>query len=114
MAWPLGIRFGVDEMNNATKISLISKTYTIDSVGNPVATPSEREVFAVKSSINQSEFYDAGQAGLKPYACFTVRLWDYQGEDELKENDKPYTIYRTYNRVDGRVELYATERKGVK
>lgn len=101
-------------MNNATKISLISKTYTTDSVGNPVATTSKNDVFAVKSSINQSEFYDAGQAGLKPYACFAVRLWDYKGEDELEENGKPYTIYRTYNRIDGRIELYATERKGTK
>lgn len=101
-------------MNNVAKISLISKEYTIDSVGNPKPTPTEREVFATKSSINKSEYYDAGQGGMKPYVCFTVRLTEYKNEDELKEGDQIYTIYRTYNRVDGRVELYVTKRKGSK
>lgn len=101
-------------MNNAVKISLISKTYTIDSVGNPIPTATKRDVFAVMSSINQSEFYEAGQQGLRPNACYAVRLTEYNGEDELEYDGKRYTIYRTYNRVDGRVELYVTERKGSK
>lgn len=101
-------------MNSVAKISLISKEYTIDSIGVPVATETKLERYAYKSSINQSEFYEAGQQGLKPNACYTIRLMEYNGEDELEEGSKRYTIYRTYNRTDGRVELYTTERKGKK
>lgn len=101
-------------MNQSIKISLISKTYTIDSIGVPVPVPVKKNVFAVMSSINQSEFYEAGQQGLQPYACYTVRLTEYSGEDEIEVNGEALTIYRTYNRPDGRVELYATKRKGSK
>lgn len=101
-------------MNQAIKISLIAKSYTTNEIGVPVVTPTKKEVFAIKSSINQSEFYKAGEEGLKPYACYTVRLTEYGGEDELEEGSQKLTIYRTYNRTDGRVELYAQERKGTK
>ena len=101
-------------MNNAYKISLISKTYTLDSIGVPVETETKKAVYAIKSSVNQSEFYQAGLQGLKPNACYTVRITDYNNEDELEAEGKRFTIYRTYNRTDGRVELYVTERKGQK
>lgn len=101
-------------MNNAIKISLISKSYTTDSIGNPVPTRTKKDVYAVMSSINQSEFYEAGQQGLQPYACYAVRLMEYSGQDEIEVNGEALTIYRTYNRTDGRVELYATKRKGSK
>ena len=101
-------------MNQASKISLISKTYTVNEIGVSVVTEVKKDVFAMKSSVNQSEFYRAGEQGLQPFACYAVRLTEYGGEDELEEGSKRLTIYRTYNRTDGRVELYATERKGSK
>lgn len=101
-------------MNSVAKISLISKSYTIDSVGNPVPTTTKKDVYAYVSSVNQSEFFKAGQQGLKPYACYTVRLTEYHDEDEIEVGSKKLTVYRTYNRTDGRVELYTQERKGTK
>lgn len=101
-------------MNNAVKISLISKTYTLNPIGVPVATEQKNDVFAIKSSVNQSEFYQAGQIGLKPNACYTVRITDYHDEEELEADGQKWTIYRTYDRIDGRVELYVTDRKGQK
>lgn len=101
-------------MNNAYKISLISKTYTTSGIGVPVATETKKAVFAIKSSVNQSEFYQAGMIGLEPNACYAVRITDYSGEDELEDNGTKLTIYRTYDRTDGRVELYTTKRKGTK
>ena len=101
-------------MNQAIKISLISKTYATDSIGNPVATKKKTDVFAVMSSINQSEFYEAGIQGLQPMACYTVRLTEYNGEDEIEDGSERLTVYRTYNRTDGRVELYTAKRKGQK
>ena len=55
-------------MNQAVKISLISKSYTTNSIGVPVATETKKARYAIKFNINQSEFYQAGQQGLKPYA----------------------------------------------
>ena len=101
-------------MNQAEKISLISKSYTIDSIGVSVATETKKPVYAIKSNINQSEFYEAGQQGLKPYGAYAVRITEYNGEDEIEVGTKRLTIYRTYTRTDGRVELYATDRKGQK
>lgn len=101
-------------MNNVVKISLISKTYATNEIGVPVATETKNTRFATKSSINQSEFYEAGLQGLQPMACYTVRLTEYNGEDEIEDGSERLTIYRTYNRTDGRVELYTAERKGQK
>ena len=101
-------------MNQAVKIKLIAKTYTTNSIGVVTATEVEKTRWAIMSNINQSEFYEAGQQGLKPYACYSLRLTEYDGEDEIKVGNKRLTVYRTYNRVDGRVELYTTERKGQK
>lgn len=101
-------------MNQAVKISLISKSYTTNSIGVPVATETKKARYAIKSNINQSEFYQAGQQGLKPYACYAVRMTEYDGEDEIEVDSKRLTVYRTYTRTDGRVELYVTERKGTK
>lgn len=101
-------------MNNAVKISLISKSYTVDEIGVPVATETKLSRYATKSSINQSEYYQGGLQGLMPFACYTVRMTEYNGEDELEDGSERLTVYRTYNRTDGRVELYTTRRKGTR
>jgi len=101
-------------MNSVAKISLISKVYALDGLGVPVATPTKKSVYAYKSSINQSEFYSSGLQGLQPYACYTVRGMEYSGEDEIEDGNVSLVVYRTYNRTDGRVELYTTRRKGKK
>lgn len=101
-------------MNQAVKISLITKTYTINEIGVSEAKESTKELFAVKHSISQSEFYSAGLQGFKPEARYDVLLTEYAGQDELEENGNRFTIYRTYDREDGRIELYATQRKGSK
>ena len=99
-------------MNQAIKISLISKTYTIDSIGVPVETEASSEVFALVSSVGQTEFFQAGQAGLKPAAVYAVKSWEYSGEDEIDVNGERFAVYRTYARVDGRTELYVRRKKG--
>lgn len=99
-------------MNSVRKISLISKSYALNEIGVPEITETKTSVYAYLSSINQSEFYQSGLIGLQPYACYTVRLTEYHDEDEIEDGSKRLTVYRTYNRTDGRVELYTTERKG--
>ncbi len=99
-------------MNQIKQIKLISKEYTLNNIGVPIETESYRVVFASMYSVSQVEFYRAGQEGLKPQAVYAVRFPEYQGEDEIEADGERLTIYRTYIRVDGRIELYVTKRKG--
>lgn len=99
-------------MNQAHKITLLTSEYTQDAIGQWTKTSKETDVFATVSSVSMAEFYQAGMQGFKPDFRFTVWVTEYHDEEELVYNNKIYSIYRTYVRNDGRVELYVTERKG--
>lgn len=99
-------------MNLAHKITLLTSEYTQDAIGQWIKTATETEVFATVSSVTMSEFYQAGLQGMKPEFRMTIWMTEYHDEEELVYNDKVYSIYRTYIRDDGRIELYVTERKG--
>ena len=99
-------------MNQAAKITLITTEYTQDDLGEWIETREESTVFAYVSSVTMSEFYEAGLQGFKPEFRFLVWMSEYDGQEVLEYNDKVYTIYRTYMRDDGRIELYVTEKKG--
>ena len=99
-------------MNQAAKITLITTEYTQDDLGEWIETREESTVFAYVSSVTMSEFYEAGLQGFKPEFRFTVWMSEYGEQEVLEYNDKVYTIYRTYMRDDGRIELYVTEKKG--
>lgn len=99
-------------MNQAAKIALLKSEYSQDSIGQWTETRDERNVFAYVSSVSMVEFYNAGLQGFKPEYRMLVWRSEYEGEELLTYKDKTYTIYRTYERDDGRIELYVTERKG--
>ena len=99
-------------MNQAAKITLITTEYTQDDLGEWIETREESTVFAYVSSVTMIEFYEAGLQGFKPEFRFSVWMSEYDGQEVLEYNDKVYTIYRTYMRDDGRIELYVTEKKG--
>ena len=99
-------------MNQAVKISLIGKSYTTNSIGVTVVTETKTDVFATVYSVSQTEFFRAGQEGLKPAAVYAVRSMEYDGQDEIEANSVRYSIYRTFVRSDGRTELYVNRRKG--
>jgi len=99
-------------MNLAEKIALISTEYTQDDIGQWVEERTEAEVFALIESVTASEFYQAGMQGFKPEFKMTVWMNEYNGQNLIEYKDKTYTVYRTYRRDDGRIELYVTERKG--
>ena len=86
-------------------IKLISITTTENDMGDIIETPVEREVFADKQSIRQSEFYQAAATGLRPELMFVVRSIDYNQEPKLKHGDKTYTIIRTYDKDGEFTEL---------
>lgn len=86
-------------------IKLISITPGDSSMGSVIKIPTEREVFADRQSIRQSEFYQAAATGLRPELMFIVRTIDYAGEPKLKYNNKTYTIIRTYDKDGEMTEL---------
>lgn len=86
-------------------VKLISVTVTENDMGDIIETPVEREVFADKQSIRQSEFYQAAATGLRPELMFVIRSIDYEGEPKLKYNGKEYTIIRTYDKDGELTEL---------
>ncbi len=92
-------------------VSLVSVTTTYDELMQPIETRTERDVFANKRSVSQSEFFNAGQSGLKPQYVFDIRLIEYNSETELVYNGKTYTIYRTYEKGEN-IELYCEVRVG--
>ena len=81
-------------------IKLISIVKTTDAIGDIVEKEAEREVFANKKSIKQSEYYQALSVGLKPELTFQVHSYEYEAEKLLKYNDKPYNIIRTFEKGD--------------
>ena len=99
-------------MNRAAKIALLKKEYEQNSIGEWIETYTKTNVFAYAESISMNEFYQAGQQGFKPEFRFLTWATEYAGEEDLEYNEKVYTIYRTYSRDDGRVELYVTLKKG--
>lgn len=72
-----------------------------------------RQVFCRKESVNRSEFFQAGQNGLKPSCVLIVYTLDYKEEKTIKHNNKVYSIYRTFERKDETIELYCEVKAGV-
>lgn len=92
------------------EIKLVKKTYSQNAIGEPVATETERTVYANVSSVSEREFFDAGQSGLKPDRKFIIKTCEYDHETIIICGTDRFSVYRTYERDDGRIELY-TERK---
>lgn len=99
-------------MNQTHSINLINKTYTYNEIGVPVAAETTTSVFAMMFSVGRTEFFNAGLQGLRPAACFAVRTAEYDGQEEIEYNGERLSVYRTYDRTDGRTELYVNRRKG--
>ena len=87
------------------KIKLISITTTENDMGDIIETKTETEVYAIKSSVSQTAFYQAAATGMRPEWIFVVRGDEYKSEPKLKYDTKEYTIIRTYEREDKMIEL---------
>lgn len=81
-------------------IKLISITSTVDAIGDTVQVKTEREVFANKKSIKQSEFYQALSVGFKPELTFELFEFEYEGEAKLSYESKEYSIIRTFVKTE--------------
>lgn len=92
--------------------TLISKTYTTDSVGNQIATETQTSILVEEKSITRQEWAEAGRQGLNPAVLLRTPIVNYGGQDTVEYNSKRYAVYRTYE-VDDYVELYLELKGGV-
>lgn len=99
-------------MDRSDVAYLVSKEWVPDEYGVPRELTSEKLIFVQVGSVSSSEWFEGGRNGLNPEYRFTMFRFDYNGEEEIKYNDKYYRIYRTYIGKDDSIELYAERRKG--
>ncbi|HSW63729.1 MAG TPA: phage head closure protein [Dissulfurispiraceae bacterium] len=96
-----------------TVIELVTHQVASDNLGQQSKIPVYREVFAEELPVRMSEFFAAGQQGIKPQLA--VRVWtdEYAGEEHLKHHGVTYRIYRVYKDPKLRkTELYCEVRVG--
>lgn len=93
--------------------NLIRTTYKPDAIAQQVPVETKREIFCEVSGIRQSEWFSAGQNGLKPQLMLTVFCDDYEDESLVEVDGVRYGIYRTYPAKHDRLELYLEKKGGV-
>lgn len=96
------------------EITLVGVSYAADEIGQQVPVRgAARTVFCRISSTRSAEWFKAGQSGMKPAFAATVNLDDYQGEALAEYNGRTYSVYRTYAKARGLLELHLEEKGGI-
>ena len=97
-------------MDRSTPIYLVSETYAADDIGQRVPTLTKRKVYADVGSDTRTEWYAAGERGIKPEYTLTMFEPDYNGEKivqmEVRGVLQTFGIYRTYRGKNETLELY--------
>lgn len=103
-------------MDRSTPIYLISETYTTDAIGQHIAVPVRRKVYANVDSVNRAEWSAAGEMGLKPEYKLTMFEPDYKGEKivrmSINGSAETFGVYRTYRGKNEQLELYVEHKVG--
>lgn len=102
---------GVYNVDRSDVIYLLTATRTKNKYGVSIDTYTKKMVYCQVSSVQQSEFHDAGRNGLNPVFRFTMFSGDYNNEEVVEYNGDTYSVYRTYLKRSDQIELYV-ERKG--
>lgn len=82
----------------STECSLLTTTYTTDSIGVQKETTSGKTIPIMKiEDIYANEFYQADAEGYKPTLRLRISELNYSGEKELTYMGNTYTVIRTQN-----------------
>lgn len=92
---------------------LMSSTIIVDELLQETEVTLPELVYCATSSIGQREFSASIQAGLKAERTIIIDHEEYDGQKEVEYNRKMYSVYRTFVRDDGNIELYCEVRSGV-
>lgn len=93
---------------------LISRTFTIDEVGNQTATETETLIPVEIRSVSRDEFYRAGEQKLNPEMVLITAAENYSGQELVKVDNVRYSIYRKYQdpAKNDDIELYCRKEVG--
>lgn len=94
-------------------ITLVRQVYTIDEIGQRIATEAERTVFCSVGGISRSEWNVAVGHGFDPSFSVTTAACNYEGEKIAVFHCERYKIYRVYAPGNDYVELYLQKAVGV-
>lgn len=100
-------------MDRSSVINLIAK--------NPVQTnymwvdqETKTEVFCDVRSITQTEWFEAGRAGIQhPAFIFIINRNEYSGEQIVEYEGQRYGVYRTYAAKNEDLELHCEAKGGI-
>ena len=81
--------------------------------GAPTYEVKDRLIPCKVESVSQSEYFEAGQAGIEAEFVFIVNPIEYQKETRLEYEGANLRIYRTYRRAMDELELHAAREKGL-
>lgn len=103
-------------MDRSTPIYLVSETYTVDEIGQHIARPVERKVYASVDSVTRAEWSAAGEQGIRPEYRLTMFAPDYRGEKVVKMavggSSQMFGVYRTFRGKNETLELYVEHKVG--
>ncbi|WP_025115354.1 hypothetical protein [Lysinibacillus fusiformis] len=91
---------------------LISSKITVDELFQQIEITVPEMVYCAVSSIGQNEFSVSMQNGLKARLTIIVDYDEYDGETQVEYNRQVYSVYRTFVRDDGDIELYCEVKIG--
>ena len=75
-------------------------------------TETSKKVFAEKDSVSANEWFEGGRRGLNPQYRFKVFFGDYSGEQIVEYAGERYSVYRTYEPGNDKIELYVGRKQG--
>lgn len=101
-------------MDKLVQIKLIKKNKTNNDIGEPIITETETEIFGSLSSVTRDEWFSAYRSDFNAKHRIKVYDFEYHDEEVAELNGKRYSIYRTFYSGGDKVELYLSEKGGVK
>lgn len=80
--------------------TLLTTTTTLDDLGVPSTTTTERTVYANERTLGAAAYYAAAQAGSHPTAVLQIRRCDYHDETALRYLGKALSVTRVQRTPD--------------
>lgn len=100
-------------MDRSEVVDLINIVREKNDLGIFETKETKQRAFCSVESIGSTEFFNAGQNGLKPSLKFTLNRYEYNEQEVLEFKGVRYSIYRTYVKKGELIELYCEKDKGV-
>lgn len=91
---------------------LMTTKIIVDDLFQQIEVMEPEMVYCAASSIGQNEFSISMQHGLKASMTIIIDYDEYDGQKSVEYNRQMYSVYRTFVRDDGDIELYCEVKIG--